>query len=102
MCGLNVEVIEDSIDARGGSFFRGALTTSTAPPPARALAFCASDFGGGMTEALGGSLLSNVKHEITNTKWFCSPSLFSTVGVLVWLVSQLKHEILNLRILRAG
>ena len=23
-----------------------------------------------MTEALGGSLLSNVKQEITNTKWF--------------------------------
>ena len=111
VCCLWVEVIEDSIHAVGTFCSWTTLTYSSLSlspswgellSPGGAIAFCASDFGGGMTEALGGSLLSNVKQEITNTKWFCSPSLFSTVGVLVWLVSQLKHEILNLRILRAG
>ena len=73
---LWVEVIEDSIHAMGTFCSWGTLTYSSlflSPSwgellsPGGAIAFCASDFGGGMTGALGGSLLSNVKHKITNT-----------------------------------
>ena len=96
VCCLWVEVIEDSIHAVGTFCSWTTLTYSSlflSPSwgellsPGGAIAFCASDFGGGMTAALGGSLLSNVKHEITNTKWFLLTFpfqygwFFSLVGV---------------------
>ena len=70
MCGLNVEVIEDSIDAMGGSFCRGALTPSTVSswaPPARAIAFCASDLGGGWQERRGAGC-SGIIYQTQNPK----------------------------------